>query len=150
MTRARLQTGLVGLFLALALVSSAWRFWPTWDYLSKQRSQFGGFSALDRRQEPGYANALPVDAFEFFRAHLQRGDRYYVAATPGGYIPGVDRPTALRTFARYYLLPAIQVEQPQLADAVLTVGVLPDSLGVPVEGTAQDGSSPFYFARVRR
>ena len=150
MRRAQLQAGLAAAFFVVALVSAAWRFGPTWRYLSKQHSQFSDFSALDRRQEPGYANALPVDAFEFFRAHLRRGERYYVGATPGPYIPGVDRPTALRTFARYYLLPAIQVEQPQEADELLTVGVTPQSLGVPVTDVVRQGQGPFWAARVRR
>ena len=122
----------------------------TWDWLSSQHADFAHLSPTERRQEPGTAQLLPVDAFDFFRSKLRDGDRYYVAARRGGFETGVDRATASRIFARYYLLPAIQVDAPNDADVVFTVGVEPKSLGVKLGRIEKFGGGNYYAARVRR
>ena len=121
----------------------------TWDWLSSQHAQFAPLSAQERAQEPGTAQLLPVDAFDFFRSKLRDGDRYYIAAKRGGFETGVDRATASRIFARYYLLPAIQVDDPRNADIVFTVGVDPHSLGVGLARTEKFSGGNYFAARVR-
>jgi len=121
----------------------------TWDWLSSQHADFAHLSPTERRQEPGTAQLLPVDAFDFFRSKLRDGDRYYIAAKRGGFEAGVDRATASRIFARYYLLPAIQVETADEADVVFTVGVEPKSLGVRVARVQKFSGGNYYAARVR-
>lgn len=121
----------------------------TWDWLSHQHAQFAGLSAAARAQEPGTAQLLPVDAFDFFRSKLRRGDRFYIAASHGGYEAGVDRATASRIFGRFYLLPAIQVDSPAKADVVFTVGVDPHTLGVPLDQVEKFSGGEYYAARVR-
>lgn len=135
--------------LLLALGSGINDFPVTWDWLSSQHSEFARLSPAERRQEPGTAQLLPVDAFDFFRSKLRDGDRYYIAAKPGGFQTGVDRTTASRIFARYYLLPAIQVDAPDEADIVFTVGVDPKSLGVRVARVQKFSDGNYYAARVR-
>jgi hypothetical protein len=121
----------------------------TWDWLSSQHDQFAHLTPQERAQEPGTAQLLPVDAFDFFRSKLHDGDRYYIAAKRGGFETGVDRATASRIFARYYLLPAIQVDAPAEADIVFTVGVDPKSLGVPIARVQKFAGGNYYAARVR-
>ena len=121
----------------------------TWDWLSKQHAQFAGLSPAERAQEPGTAQLLPVDAFDFFRSQLREGDRFYIAASHGGYETGVDRATASRIFGRFYLLPAVQVDDPSKADVVFTVGVEPRTLGVPLQHVAKFSGGAYYAARVR-
>jgi hypothetical protein len=64
----------------------------------RQRAQFDDLSAQERAQEPGTAQLLPVDAFDFFRTKLREGERYYLAVTPGRLHEGVDRAQAGRVF----------------------------------------------------
>jgi hypothetical protein len=136
--------------LALALASGLKDLPGTWDWLSGQRAQFKGLSAQERAQEPGTAQFLPVDAFDFFRAKVSTGDRYYLAVTKGGFTTGVDRATAARIFGRFYLLPAIQVDAPEKADVVLTVGIDPHSLGLSLGPVAKFQGGNYFAARVRR
>jgi hypothetical protein len=148
--RARAAAALALVALAVALASGLKELTGTWRWLSDQHSQFAGLSASERAQEPGTAQLLPVDAFDFFRSKLGNGERYYLAVTRGGFSAGVDRAQAGRIFGRFYLLPAIQVESPQDADTVLTVGVDPRSLGVPLEDVQKFAGGNYFAARVRR
>jgi hypothetical protein len=135
--------------LLVALGSGINDFPVTWDWLSSQHAEFAHLSPAERRQEPGTAQLLPVEAFDFFRSKLRDGDHYYIAAKRGGFETGVDRATASRIFARYYLLPAIQVDAPDEADVVFTVGVDPKSLGVRLGRVQKFGGGNYYAARVR-
>lgn len=135
---------------AVALVSGAKDYRATWNWLSGQRAQFVHFSATERRQEPGVAQLLPVDAFEFFRSHLRKGDTYVVEAEPKGFQTGVDAAQATRIFSRYYLLPAIQVADPARADFVISVGLDPHSAGVPLARVWKFGGGQYFVGAVRK
>ena len=136
--------------LAVALASGLKELPGTWRWLSEQRSQFAHFTAQEREQEPGTAQLLPVDAFDFFRTKLSEGERYYLAVTPGGFTSGVDRAACARIFGRFYLLPAVQVGTPQEAQVILTVGVDPHSLGVPLGPVEKFSGGNYFAARVQR
>ena len=137
-----------GAALVIALGSGINDFPNTWNRLSSEHEEFAGFSSVERVQEPGTAQLLPVDAFDFFRSHVREGDRYYVAATSGGFQSGVDRATASRIFSRYYLLPAIQVDDPKQANVVFTIGVDPHTLGVRLDSVSKFAGGNYYAARV--
>ncbi len=115
-----MRNAAAGLCAAIALVSTALTLPDTWSWLSEQRRDAEDLSAVDRVQAPGFNNRLPVGGFDFFRAHVKRGDRVYVLAREGSSMRGVDFPTAARTFARYYLLPAIVVDNPSDATPLLS------------------------------
>ena len=136
--------------LVIALASGVKELPGTWRWLSGQRSQFKSMNALERMQEPGTSQLLPVDAFEFFRSNVGEGDTYYLAVRRGGFTTGVDRATAARIFSRFYLLPAIQVDSAAKADVVLTVGVDPHSLGVSLGRVAKFSGGNYFAARVQR
>jgi hypothetical protein len=136
--------------LAIALASGLKALPGTWRWLSGQRSQFVHLSAQERVEEPGTAQLLPVDAFDFFRTKLEKGERYYLAVKSGTFSAGVDRSTAGRIFGRFYLLPAVQVDAPTKADVVLTVGIDPRSLGVGLGRVAKFSGGNYFAARVRR
>jgi hypothetical protein len=135
--------------LLVALGSGINDFSNTWGWLSDQHAQFAGLTPRERVQEPGTAQLLPVDAFDFFRSKLRDGDRYYIAAKSGGFQTGVDRAQASRVFARYYLLPAVQVDDPAEADIVFTVGVHPKTLGVRLARVEKFADGNYFAARVR-
>jgi hypothetical protein len=132
---------------ALALLSSAVTLPDTWRWLSDQRSDLERLGPADRVQAPGFNNRLPVGGFDFFRANLRRGDTVFVLARPGTTVRGVDFPTGARTFARYYLLPAIVVERPEAATVVVGIGRNPAELGLEYRTELREDA--FYLARVR-
>jgi len=146
---SRLGAAAAAAALAVAFASGVKDYHGTWRWLSGQRSQFAKLSAQDRAAEPGTAQLLPVDAFDYFRARLHRGDCYYLAVEPGAFVAGVSREQAGRIFGRYYLLPAVQVETPAKADVVLTVGVDPHTLGVPVGPVQKFAGGNYFVARVQ-
>jgi hypothetical protein len=132
---------------ALALLSSALTLPDTWRWLSDQRSDLERLGPADRIQAPGFNNRLPVGGFDFFRANLRRGDTVFVLARPGTTVRGVDFPTGARTFARYYLLPAIVVDRPEDATVVVGIGRDPEELGLDYRTELREDA--FYLARVR-
>jgi len=136
--------------LVIALVSGVKELPGTWRWLSGQRTQFESMTDLERIQEPGTSQFLPVDAFDFFRSNLGDGDTYFLAVRSGGFTTGVDRATAARIFGRFYLLPAIQVDEAGRADVVLTVGIDPHTLGVSLGRIAKFSGGSYFAARVRR
>jgi hypothetical protein len=146
---SRLGAAAAAAALAVALASGAKDYHGTWRWLSGQRSQFAKLSPADRAAEPGTAQLLPVDAFDYFRAALHRGDRYFLAVEPGAFTAGVSREQAGRIFGRYYLLPAIQVESPAKAEFVLTVGIDPHTLGVPLGPVQKFAGGNYFVARVQ-
>jgi len=150
MTTAAAARAAVVVAFAVALVSAARDYRGTWDWLSGQRAQFVHLSATERVQEPGVAQLLPVDAFDFFRSHLREGDRYFVAAEPKNFQTGVDAAQATRIFSRYYLLPAIQVADAARADFVVTVGLDPHTAGVPLARVWKFGGGQYFVGAVRR
>jgi hypothetical protein len=137
----------VVLCAVLAALSTALTLPDTWRWLSEQRSDAAELTPVDRIQAPGFSNRLPVGGFDFFRANVKRGDKVFVWSRPGTSVRGVDFPTAARTFARYYLLPATIVERPEEATVVVGVGRDPTELGLRYKSVlTQEG---FAVARVR-
>ena len=68
-------------------------------------------------------------------------------ARPGTTVRGIDFPTGARTFARYYLLPAIVVDRPEDATVVVGIGRDPRELGLRYRSEQRE--DPFYVARIR-
>jgi hypothetical protein len=132
---------------ALALGSALLTFPDTWRWLSDQHEGLAALGAADRVQAPGFNNRLPVGGFDFFRGNVRRGDRVYVLAREGTTVRGVDFPTGARTFARYYLLPAIVVDDPKDATVVVTIGRDPSELGLTYKSTLRQDD--FYVARIK-
>ncbi len=124
----------------LALVSAAITYPHSWSWASDQRSSFDGLSSPELVFK--YQQLFPGPAVSFVQARLRPKDTYYVVAREGSVFAGVDFPTAARTFTRYALLPAVQVQDPRKADYVIGIGADPGKLGlkyVKVEWDQQDG-----------
>lgn len=132
----------------LAFLSAALTFPDTWGWLSEQRAASVELTPVDRVEAAGYKHFLPVEGFNFFRSHVRRGDRYLLLAPEGQSFPGVDRPAAARTFARYYLLPAVLVDDPRDATLVFSLGPDPAAAGLPLGPVERHES--FAAARVTR
>ena len=132
----------------LALASAAITFPHSWSWASDQRASFDGLSSPDLVFK--YQQLFPGQAVAFADARLRPKDTYYVIARPGAVFAGVDYPTAVRTFTRYALLPAVQVQDPKRADYVIGVGADPGTLGLTysqVDWDRQDGVAVAKVAR---
>jgi hypothetical protein len=140
---------LAGCFLALAAASIGRTIGDTWSFLSNQRSSYADLTRADPNVVPEFQALLPVTAANFFLAHVRRGDRFYLQVQEGPFIAGVDYPTAVRTFARFELLPAIAVTDPAQADVVLSVGADPRALGLDYVRIDRAGDGRYAAARVR-
>jgi hypothetical protein len=147
--RSALARGAAALVLVLALVSVALTLPDTWSWLSDQREELSELTVVDRGRIAGFNNQLPVGAFDHFRANVRRGDKFYVHARPGTSLRGVDFPTAARTFARYYLLPATIVDDPAEATVVVAIGRDPRELGLSYTSVLPGEDGSYSVARVR-
>ena len=152
MTRAAPAARLaaVACFLGLAAVSTGRTFDSTWDFLANQRESYAELTAAEPNVVPEFQTLLPVAAVNFFSSRMRRGDRFYVHAADGPFIAGVDYPTAVRTFARFQLLPAVLVRDPREADVVLGIGADPADAGAPVEKVERSPDGRYAVARVAR
>jgi hypothetical protein len=133
---------------ALAFLSAAITFPHSWSWAGDQRSSFEGLSSPELVFK--YQQILPGDAVSFAQARLQPKDRYYVLSRNGSLFAGVDYPTALRTFTRYALLPAVQVQDPRNADFVIGVGADPGKLGLKYSKVDWDPHGEIAVAKVAR
>lgn len=143
-----MNRALVVVCAALAFVSAALTLPDTWRWLSSQHSELRELTPVDRYQAAGFNNRLPVGGFDFFRTHVRRGDRVFVLARPGTSLRGVDFPTATRTFARYYLLPATVVDDLVDATVVVAVGADPRGLGPTYTSVLSEDNGTFTVARI--
>ena len=106
------QIAAIACFFALAAFSTGLTFEGTWDFLQDQRDSYADLTAAEPNVVPEFQTLLPVSAVNFFSSRMRRSDRFYVQAAEGPFIAGVDYPTAVRTFARFELLPAVLVRDP--------------------------------------
>ena len=95
-----------------------------------------------------YQQLFPEEAVAFVQARMRPRDRYYVLAREGSLFAGVSYPTAVRTFTRYALLPAVQVQDPRAADYVIGVGVDPGTLGLNYSRVDWDRAAGVAVAQV--
>jgi hypothetical protein len=136
---------------ALAVVSAAITFPHSWSWASDQRDSFTGLSSPELVFK--YQQLLPEEAVLFVFAHgrLHSKERYYVLVRSGtAPFAGVNYPTAVRTFARYALLPAVQVQDPHAADVIVGVGADPKQLGLHYSKVDWDPNRTVVVARVAR
>ena len=116
--------------VALASVGlGAARLWPE---LGRQHDRYASWSAPHVELAPALHERLPTEPFLAFRAALgDRRLRYYVDVPTGASELLTTRGGVFRTFATYWLLPAVPVADPRRADVVLAYGADPRRLGVP-------------------
>jgi len=136
---------------ALLVVSTAITLPDSWSWTSEQREAFSNVDV-----QPAvvfrYQQLLPAEAVDFVRRRVRAKERYFLlAGGSGDVVLGVPRQTAARTFARYALLPAVQVADVEDADVVVAVGADPATLGIPLERVERDpAKTGVTVARIAR
>jgi len=139
----------VALFLAVAIFSvlNTYRF--SWAVMYSDRITYDNLTPVERVHAPGDRIPLRMDIFDWYRDHLQPGDRYFLQVKPGD-LGSVDYPTAVRTFGRFYLLPAVLVDDPLHATVILSWDDDPHALGLPYTRVDRAGRQLVWAARLDR
>ena len=104
---------------ATLVVSTALTALPFWDQLGGYRARYGAMTASERERAAGTQNAFDAASWDELRARLRRGDRYAVVGQPETSQDAVIENLVARTYASYWLLPAVQVRSPEQADVLV-------------------------------
>lgn len=132
----------------VALVSAAITFPHSWSWATDQQSSFEGLTSPELVFK--YQQIFPGEAVAFVAARVRPKETYYVLSREGTVFAGVDYPTAVRTFTRYALLPAVQVQDSAKADYVIGVGADPGKLGLTYSKVEWDERDGVAVAKVAR
>ena len=139
----------VGLFLALALFSVTNTYRYDWEVWREDRVAYEGLTPEERVHAPGDHIPLRMDVFDFYRDRLRPGDRYFFQVQAGTF-GAVDKPTAVTTFGRFYLLPAVFVDDALRATVILSWDTDPRALGLPYTRLDEAGRQIIFVASIDR
>jgi hypothetical protein len=145
------------LALAGALVTAALLSWSiakdvphSWSLMRSQHASFAGYTRLQRDEAFGTQLPVPMDIFEWYRQYLRPGDRYFIQVQKGGFGRFIDKPTAVRTVAHLYLLPAIEATDLRHANVVLSFDSDPAQLHLHYSGQARLNQELNFVSRIDR
>jgi hypothetical protein len=119
-----------------------------WRQLELEHTIYGGYSDIQRERAPVADVPLPTGAFDFFAAHVRRGDRIYFQVTPAGFSEFFDLPEIISGAGRFYLLPAVQVKDLGDATVVVSWGEDPSRLQLHYVSQVRFGLLPIYVSRL--
>jgi hypothetical protein len=135
---------------AIALASAALGAAKIWPRLADERARWADATPAEAARAIWSESPLPPALFDFYRAQLRPGDRYWVQARPAPET-SLEKPLLVRSYAAYWLLPAIQVRRLADATAVLSFRADPRALGVPLSATTRyPGNLRASVSRVAR
>lgn len=133
------------------LALSATRDVPhSWSLIRTQRHAYVGYSATEREQAYGTALPLPMNLFDFYRAYLRPGDRYFIQIEPNAFSTFIDKETAVRSVARLYLLPAVEAPDLAHANVVLSWDTDPGLLHLKYSQQERLGLQLMFVSRIAR
>jgi hypothetical protein len=117
--------------------------------LDSQQRRFEGLNAAEREQAFGTSIPTRMDIFDYYRALVRPDDRFYVQVKnePFGI---ADKATVVRSIARYYLAPAVEVERPEEATVVLSYNADPGLLPLRYSQQHRAGLQLIFVSRVAR
>jgi hypothetical protein len=112
------RAALVWLSVAGALVAIALGARDSWSHLSSERSRL-----TDAQAERAAAvnERLPMGLFDRMRARVGRGERWWLDVPDGSPQGLTTRWAVYRTYALYWLLPALPASSPEDADEVFRI-----------------------------
>jgi hypothetical protein len=109
------RSALVRLSVAGALVAIVLGAWRSWPHLSDERSHL---TRAEAERAAAVHEGLPVARFDAMRARVGRGDTWWLDV-PAGQSEGLtNRGAVYRTYALYWLLPALPASSPATATKV--------------------------------
>lgn len=116
--------------------------------LDSERSRFGALTTLEREQAFGSLIPTRMDVFDFYRRGLRPDDRFYLQVANEAFGEFADKRTVVRSVARYYLAPAIEVARPQDATVILSYDSDPGLLPLEYSEQIRAGLQLFFVSRV--
>jgi hypothetical protein len=139
---------------ALVLLALAWSAYVgvphTWRLMRAQHAQFAGYTRDDRDRAFGALVPIRMDIFDFWRSHLQRGDRYWIQIPFEAFSTHATKGYVVRTIASPYLLPAIRVSKLADADVVLSWDADPGTLHLRYSEQYRAGLQLVFVSRIDR
>jgi hypothetical protein len=136
--------------LAVGIASAAKTFGGSWEILGNMHASGAAMTAEARAHAPGDALPLPMDRFDHYRRGLREGDRYWLDVNPTGFGRYLDLPHAVAALARFYLLPAVQVDDVADATVVLSWDTDPARLGLRFSESRREGLQLVFVSRIAR
>ena len=104
---------------AALVVSTGVTIRPLWAQLDAFRVRYGAMSPAERERAAGTQNAFDAESWDALRTRLRPGDRYAVIGQPETTQDARVENLVARTYASYWLLPAVQIRSPEAADALI-------------------------------
>ena len=101
----------------VAIVLGAWRSWP---HLSDERSHL---TKAQAERAAAVHEGLPVVRFDAMKARVGRGDTWWLDVPAGSPEGLTTRGGVYRTYALYWLLPALPATSREGADQVFRIPV---------------------------
>jgi hypothetical protein len=141
---------------ALALLATLIALYSAWHSIGKMRRILGAERGADaaltptaQRQAPVTSFQMSGDIFDFYAHLLAKGDRVYFQVMPSGYGSGFDLPHAVAALGRFYLLPAVQTDDPKKATVVVSYFADPGQLHLKYLTQVRAGLQELFVSRVR-
>jgi hypothetical protein len=133
-----------------ALVWSGWHDVPrSWRLMRDQHVQYASMTRTQRDQAFGALVPIRMDIFDFWRAWLRPGDRYYIQIPNEAFSSTADKKLVVRTISHLYLLPATEAKD--LADATVVLSWDDDPAKLHLHYIEQEraGLQLIFVSRVR-
>jgi hypothetical protein len=140
----------IGIAVVAGLVSTVVDATPrSLRILDAEEQRFAGLTRAEREQTFGTAIPTRMDVFDFYRRLLRRDDRFYVQVINEGF-GTADKATVIRSVARYYLAPAVEVDRPEDATVVLSYDADPGTLPLKYSKQTRAGLQLLFVSRVAK
>jgi hypothetical protein len=146
--RPSLVTSISAIVAAVGLYSAWHAGGHVWRSSSSVYRTYAGYTGLQRQHAPIDGIPLPSEVFDFYAAHVRRGDRIYFQVVREPFGNYLDLPGIVAATGRFYLLPAVQVTDPRRATVVLSWRADPRRLHLRYATQARLGAKPFIVSRV--
>ena len=148
--RARAATAAALVTCAVAAASIATSYDETRDALAASRSSDRALPDQERARAPIRAIPLPVEVLEYYSAFLRPDDRVYFHVLESGFGAGLDLRAVVTAAGRFWLLPAVAVEDLDDATVVVSWERDPGELGLRFSEQHRAGQQLFFVSRIAR
>jgi hypothetical protein len=151
-TRARgIAAVAVSLLTVVALAYTVWHDVPrSWRVMRNEHRRFAGYTRAQRDQAFGALIPIRMDIFDFWRAQLRGGDRYWIQIPPEAFSTNADKKLVVRSIAHLYLLPAIETRRLADANVVLSWDADPAALHLKFSEQQRAGLQLIFVSRIAR